>query len=111
MPAKLARLAKPKADNPWLNMCVNCQEEENLRPFEDVKICSDCHQDLHYGKTLTQERVCEWFGLTKAEAKKIPHKRGTHGRYGSVVHIFEVSAAVRAAKKKYGSLYLMAQEK
>jgi hypothetical protein len=102
---------KPSPDDPLLHRCFQCQaaasEQSPLQPIGDCKICRDCHSALlgSHGN-LTRSDVANVFGFSASEAKLIPHKTTSGGRFGGVVYVYSLHTVMRAVNKKYGSMFI-----
>ena len=65
----------------------------------DKLVCSAC-----------MRRVMSYFGFSKPEADKIPRTKTSCGLFGrQMCYVYKLDTVVREAKKKYGSLYMMAK--
>ena len=56
-------------------------------------------------------QVQSYFHFTKAEAAAITFTTSTGGFYKSKIYVYSLGSVVTAVNKKYGSLYLMANNR
>jgi hypothetical protein len=102
---------QPSPDDPLLAACCVCLCQEAPCEFPGVtgaRLCADHHEYyVQQGKGFTRDSACHTFGFSKKEAEAIPHKAIIGGFYRSKIFIYQPTSVLRAAVKKYGSLYMM----
>lgn len=102
---------EPSKDDPLLTACCVCLSMSASHEFSGVagaRLCSHHHQYfVNEGKGFTRESLCHTFGFSKKEADAVPHKAIVGGFYRSKIFIYQLTTSLRAAVKKYGSLYMM----
>ena len=102
---------EPSKDDPLSTACCVCLSMSASHEFSGVagaRLCSAHHQFfVNQGKGFTRESLCHTFKFSKKEAENVPHKAIFGGFHGSKIFIYQLTASLRAAVEKYGSLYMM----
>eukprot|EP00961_Rhodomonas_salina_P177897 2398946-Rhodomonas_salina.2 len=101
-PRKLPKkLSKDSAVHRTCCICLCCGDQK----FHGVKICSGCNERLTEHSGVTRDKVCWMFGLSKAEADRIPRSQFFGGlRKNMLMYSYKIPTVLKAVKAKHGTL-------